>query len=97
MLHLDLYTDLLTNFFQFFGKYLKFFRSGICIHDHHHIKIILHDGLGNIQDIYIILCQIGTYFCNNSYGVFSNYSDNCFFHLSFLLYSYNARSNKCPA
>ena len=80
MLHMDRHADFFPHFFQFLGKYIQLFRgqAGIC--DHHHIEISIYNGLGNIQDIHPVLCQISTYLCDNAYSIFSHYSNNCLFH-----------------
>ena len=58
----------------------------IHIYDHHHIKKLLYDGLGNVQNVDLTVCQIGTDFRNDSYGIFSNYCDNGLVHAHILLF-----------
>ena len=40
--------------------------------------------LGNIQNVHLVIGQIGTYLCDDSNSIFSYHSNNCFFH-NFLL------------
>ena len=84
MLAADHNADFISQRTQFFGNgACIFFRTtGIC--NHHHIKITLYTCLGNIPNVYIVFCKICTYLCNNSYGVVSYYSDNCFLNGCFL-------------
>ena len=83
-LALNGYADLLANLFQFGCYLIK--RTGCVLHvrDHHHVKVILHDGLGDVQDIDLFSCQIGTYLCDDSYGVFSYNCDNYLAHMAIL-------------
>ena len=75
----DHYANLIADFRKFFresrGIFIRF--TGIC--NHHHVKIPLYDSLGNIQNVYVVVCKIGTYLCNDSYGVISYYCNDCFF------------------
>ena len=50
--------------------------------------ITIQDRLRDIKNIHLIVCQISTNFCNDSYSIFSYYCDNCFFHLSSPLHFY---------
>ena len=70
----DLYTDLLASKHSQFLSDLSerlFRRSDI--DDHHHIKISLHDRLGDVQNVDAVLRKISANARNDSYGVFSNY------------------------
>ena len=93
MLAADHYTDLISKGFQFFGKnsvvFLTF--AGICYH--HHVEISLYDGLGDIKNVYIIVCKISTNLCNNSYGIVSYYCDDCLFQNSGGTEGLHIRSN----
>lgn len=63
--------------------------GGICsVYNHHHIKITGYDRLGNIQNVDLLFCQICTYPCNNTYRIFSNYSNNRFFSCFLLLFCF---------
>ena len=53
---------------------------------HHHVEISLHNRLRNVFDVYLVLCQIITYLCDNAHGVLAYDSDNCLLHVSILLF-----------
>lgn len=50
------------------------------IYNHHHIEITAYDGLRNVEDIGFMFCQIGTYTGNNTFIVFSYYSNDYLIH-----------------
>ena len=76
----DVHANGAAKLLQASGKVFKFFCTVVCVHNHHHIEKSLDNGLSDVQNIYIIFCQICTNPGNDSYGVFSYNSDNCFFH-----------------
>ena len=86
MLTTDIYTDFFTQCVEFFCDLTGCFLTctGIC--DHHHVEVAIQDSLCDIKDIHLIICQISTNFCNDSYSIFSYYCDNCFF-IFLLLYT----------
>ena len=70
MLTTDIYTDFFTQCVEFFCDLTGCFLTctGIC--DHHHVEVAIQDSLCDIKDIHLIICQISTNFCNDSYSIF---------------------------
>lgn len=57
MLTADHYADLLSQCTEITGKLCHI--SCLCsVHDHHHIEITVNDGLGNVQNVYLMFCEI---------------------------------------
>ena len=51
------YTDGISELLQAVSQFDIFLVVvGIC---HHHVKEALNDGLGNIQNVHVVLCKIG--------------------------------------
>ena len=63
MLAPDHHTDLLSKCNQISG-HLSYVTCICCINDHHHVKVPIYNRLGNIQDIYLVISQIGADFCD---------------------------------
>lgn len=55
----------------------------------------LHNRPRNVFDVYLILCQIITYLCDNA-GVLTYDSDNCLLHVSILLFWFYVKSPEKP-
>ena len=79
-LDLNPYADFISCLLQFFRHLSKGLGHAADIHNHHHVEISLYDGLGNIQDVNLVPGQLCAFFCDDSYRVFSYYSDNCLAH-----------------
>ena len=54
------------------------------VNNHHHVEDSHPDGLGNIEDICIVLKYKGTDPCNDACGVFSDNRNYCFVHFIFI-------------
>ena len=52
----------------------------ICVNDHHHVEDAHPDGLGNIEDICIVLEYKGTDLGNDACGVLSDNRNYCLVH-----------------
>ena len=73
--------DALAELIEFIGN--SFER---CVHlahvdNHHHVEILLHDGLGDIEDVDVFLCQIGANFGDDTFGILAYYCNNGFIHI----------------
>ena len=63
--------------------------SGICdvlsafcyVDNHHHVEISLHYGLGDVQDVYLVVCKVCAYLGYYPYSVFSYYGYYCACHV----------------
>ena len=84
MLAVDHNTDLLAQIFKLFCKFTAILFTFCCVCDHHHVEVPLNDGLGDIQNVNLILCKVCTNLCDNSYCVISYYCDNCLLNRFFL-------------
>ena len=73
--------DALAELIEFIGN--SFER---CVHlahvdNHHHVEILLHDGLGDIEDVDVFLCQIGANFGDDTFGILAYYCNNRSVHV----------------
>ncbi len=68
-LALHLHTGVLANLGEFIAQYVEGFDGLGQIDNHHHVEILLHDGLGNIKDIDLVVCQIGADLGDDAHGV----------------------------
>jgi hypothetical protein len=59
------------------------------VHNHHHVEISLDNGLADIQDINVVVGQVGTHLCNNTDRIMSYYCNNCLLHQKFLRFFRN--------
>ena len=80
MLAANDYTNLISQRRKLFGERPGILLGSTCVRHHHHIKISLDDGLSNIQDVYIVICQVRADLCDDAYGVVSYHCDDCLFH-----------------
>ena len=55
------------------------------IDNHHHVEKLLHDGLGNVKNVDVMLCQISTYRRDNSDSVFTDNGDDGSVHLIYMI------------
>jgi hypothetical protein len=72
----DLHAHSLTNIGEFIGYFLESFLHLAHVYDHHHVEILLYDGLRDIQDVDTVLCQIGTYLGDDTNGILAHYCNN---------------------
>ena len=68
--------DALAELIEFIGN--SFER---CVHlthvdNHHHVEILLHDSLRNVEDVYIVVCKISAHFSNDTLGVLAYYCND---------------------
>ena len=69
MLAADDNADGTSKLLQIFCKLCVGFLALGDIRYHHHVEISLHNRLRNVFDVYLVLCQIITYLCDNAHGV----------------------------
>lgn len=86
-LTVDGHADLLAYFCQLFRHIIKGLLGPGNIYDHHHIEILLQNGLSDIQNVYVILRQIIAGLCYDANSVLSDNSDDNFAHNCVLLFS----------
>ena len=86
MLAADDNADGTSKLLQIFCKLCVGFLALGDVRYHHHVEISLHNRLRNVFDVYLVLCQIITYLCDNAHGVLAYDSDNCLLHVSILLF-----------
>ena len=55
--------------------------AGRAVDDHHHVEVVLHDGLRDVEDVDLRLREIGAGLGEDADRVFSNNCNNGFFHL----------------
>ena len=77
----DLHAHSLTNIGEFIGYFLESFLHLAHVYDHHHVEILLYDGLRDIQDVDTVLCQIGTYLGDDTNGILAYYCNNRSVHV----------------
>lgn len=77
----DLHAHSLTNIGEFIGYFLESFLHLAHVYDHHHVEILLYDGLRDIQDVDTVLCQIGTYLGDDTNGILAHYCNNRSVHV----------------
>ena len=69
MLAFDGYPDFISDLIQLLTQIRKRLGGMICIHDHHHVEIFLHDRLRNILYINIVICQVCTYLADHKINI----------------------------
>lgn len=67
---------------KFIPQFFKRLFRERSIHYHHHIKIILDDGLRNVKNVNVVLCKIRARLGENADGVLADYSYYCLFHFN---------------
>ena len=77
----DLHTQLAARFVKLADHLRERLLSLFHIHNHHHVEITLDNGLGDIQNVHFVLCQIGSYLGNDTHRFFPYYSNNRFVHI----------------
>lgn len=88
-LRFDLHTDLLLpELIQFILDLPKGLGNMGDVHHHHHVKISLDNRLGNIQDVDLIVCQIGADFCDYADRILAHHRNNGSFLLHGLMFSF---------
>jgi hypothetical protein len=70
----------LTNLVQIAGDFFESLFASLHIHYHHHVEIVLNDGLRDVENVDVLACQILTNAGDNTDGVFSYNGDNSFIH-----------------
>ena len=77
-LHADLHVQALTLLSQAVLQRLKRAVLAGDISDEDHAEQARDDGLGNVQNVDFVFCQICTDLCDDAYGIFTNYCYYCF-------------------
>ena len=72
--------DLLPDLRKTAGKLAVGLRGAGYVHDHHHVEEAVHDRLGNVQDIDLIVGEIGADAGDDADSIFSGDCDDCSFH-----------------
>jgi hypothetical protein len=75
-LTLHLYAFLLSDGIQALSEFIEGDCTILYINNHHHIEILLHYGLRDVEDIDLFVGQIGTYGSDDTHGILSDYGDN---------------------
>ena len=90
----NLNASVLSNLRDFLGESYKVdFHSGN-IYNHHHSEETLYDCLGDIKDVYVVLCQIGADFSDDTYSILSDYSYDGSVHSGNVFVSYRVIKQK---
>ncbi len=71
----DLDTDIGSKLLQVGCQPVEVLGNIPCIHYHHHVEIPLNDSLRDVQNIYVLLCQICTYSGNDADSVLADHGD----------------------
>jgi hypothetical protein len=61
-------------------EFLKRLAAFADIDDHHHVEVFLDDSLGDIQDIDVILGEMGAGLCENTHSIPADDGYDGFFH-----------------
>ena len=61
------------------------------VHDHHHVEDALDDGLGNVENVDVLLCEIGADACDDTDGVLAD--DGYDGSVHFIYFYKNKKSN----
>ena len=63
---------------------LIMYAEGGHVYDHHHVEVAAHDGLADVEDVDVVLGQVGAYTGNDTLCVFADDGNDCL--VSFFLY-----------
>ena len=74
-LTLDLDTYFSSERLQIGGQLMEILRNASGVHYHHHIEIPLDDGLGDVQYVYVLLCQVCAYPGNDADSILADHCD----------------------
>ena len=80
-LALHLHTSVLAQCSQFVTQLIKSLDRLGQIHNHHHIEILLQNGLGDVKDVDLIVCQISADLGDDTNGIFAHDSNNSSCHI----------------
>ena len=50
------------------------------VHDHHHVEVVLHDSLADVQDVYVGLVEVHGRLCDDAHDVLANDCDYYLLH-----------------
>ena len=81
-LHLHACVD--AQFAQFSRDIVKRLLALSHVNYHHHVEILLHDSLRNVEDVYLIVCQIGADLSNDTHRILAHNCNNCSCHILFV-------------
>ena len=82
-LHLHACVD--AQFAQFCRDSVKWLLALSHVNNHHHVEILLHDSLRNVEDVYLIVCQIGADLSNDTHRILAHNCNNCSCHILFVI------------
>ena len=73
-LYLDAYA--LTKLCEFIGSLNERLLHFGHVYNHHHVEILLHNGLRNVEDIDIVFSKKSAHFSNDTLGVLAYYCND---------------------
>lgn len=90
-LHLHACVD--AQFAQFSRDSVKRLLALSHVNNHHHVEILLHDSLRNVEDVYLIVCQIGADLSNDTHRILAHNCNNCSCHILFVFMFFLTHKN----
>ena len=72
--HLHAYA--LAKLGKFVGSLNEWFLHFCHINNHHHVEILLHDGLRDVKNVDIVVSKLSTHFSNDTLGVLAYYCND---------------------
>ena len=74
-LTLDLDAYFSSERLQIGGQLMEILRNASGVHYHHHIEIPLDDGLCDVQNVYVLFCQVCAYPGNDADSILADHGD----------------------
>ena len=75
-LYLHLYANVLTDLFEVGADGVEGCRRLGQVHNHNHVEVSVNDGLSDVENVNLVLGQIGTYGCDDAYVVLTYNGDD---------------------
>lgn len=85
LLTADMHTHIVAQLSHLLTYALKRLLAFRCIGDHHHIEVILHNRLRNVENVDFLFCKVSASFGENSNGILANDSNDYFFHREYYI------------
>jgi hypothetical protein len=80
MLASDLHADLVAEGIEVLHHLAEWLGGPAGVDDHHHVEVALHDGLGDVLDIDLVVCKVGADLRDDPDGIFPDDCDDGLFH-----------------
>ena len=93
LLAADLQTHFETELRKLHAELVKRLLALAVVDDHHHVEVFLNDGLGDVENVDVVLGEERACLGENADDVLADDGDDCFFHMC-LYYNKITRSRR---